>query len=139
MNKCLFTGRVSKDPELKYVGADNKAVCTSSIAVPRRFNRDEADFYIIKAWGKQAEFLQKYFKKGQQIAVVGAMQNVKYKDKNGNEVRSVELIVDELDFMGSKQDNQGASTTAQSASVPSDDSGFYPIDMGNLSDEEMPF
>ena len=83
LNKVILMGRITTDPELKHTPS-NVAVCSFSLAVNRRFNRNETDFIDIVAWRQQAEFISKYFTKGQQMVVCGALQTRTWEDKNGN-------------------------------------------------------
>lgn len=102
LNKVILMGRLTADPELKHTPS-NVAVCTFSLAVNRRFNRNETDFIDIVTWRQQAEFVSKYFSKGQQMALVGALQTRTWEDKNGNKRKSVEVVADEVYFADSKR------------------------------------
>ncbi len=102
LNKVILMGRLTADPELKHTPS-NVAVCTFSLAVNRRFNRNETDFIDIVTWRQQAEFVSKYFAKGQQMALVGALQTRTWEDKNGNKRKSVEVVADEVYFADSKR------------------------------------
>ena len=109
MNKVIFTGNLTKDPEIRYSQNENQtAVGKFSIAVNRRFSKDsekEADFFNCTAFGKSAEFLEKFFKKGMRITVVGRMQNDNYTNKNGEKVYGMQVIAEELEFGSTKQDS----------------------------------
>ena len=107
MNKAVLLGRVVKDPEVRNTQS-NTMVCSFSLAVNRRFKQEgqpDADFINIVAWGKTAEFVAKYFTKGQQVAVVGRIQTRNYDDKNGKKVYVTEVIAEEVHFAESKKDN----------------------------------
>jgi single-strand DNA-binding protein len=105
MNSIVIKGRLTRDPELKTVQikGDDKAVCNFSVAVDRRFG-EETDFFDVAAWGKTAEFVDKYFVKGQEVLVRGSMQRRNYKDKEGNKRVAWDLRAEEINFCGSKRD-----------------------------------
>ena len=102
MNKVELTGRISKDLELRYTQSQN-AVLSFSIAVNKRINgENSADFINCVAWNTTAEFINKYFKKGQAIAIVGRLQNRNYEDSNKQKRYVTEVIVEEVEFSGNK-------------------------------------
>ena len=117
MNKVILMGRLTRDPEVRY-GDNQKAVGRFSIAVDRRFTREgdpTADFFNCTAFGKQAEFVEKYLKKGTKMLVTGRIQNDNYTNKDGQTVYSVQIIVDELEFAESKGGSDGAQTARPAA------------------------
>ena len=87
MNKVFMMGRLTKDPEVRYNG--DKAVARYSIAVDRRFKKDEADFFNCVSFGKQAEFVEKYLTKGTKVVLNGRLQNDTYTNKNGEKAYSM--------------------------------------------------
>lgn len=99
MNKAFLKGRLARDPEVRYT-QNNTLVATFTIAVNRK-EKDKADFINCIAWGKTGEFVSKYFKKGQEILAVGRIQVRDY-DKDGKKVYVTEVIVEEVEFCGSK-------------------------------------
>ena len=107
-NLVVLTGRMVADPELKTT-TNGISVCTFSIAVDRRYNSGEerqADFITIVAWRGSAEFVSKYFKKGDMIGIEGSIQTRKYQDKNGNNRTAFEVVANNVQFVGGKkQDN----------------------------------
>lgn len=108
MNKCIITGRLTKDIEVKTTSSD-KEYCSFTIAVDRRFkdadgNR-QADFISCTAWNKTAEFLGKYFHKGSRIGICGSIQTRSY-EKDGQKVFVTEVLVEEAEFLDSKTDSQ---------------------------------
>ena len=102
MNKVFMMGRLTKDPEVRYNG--DKAVARYSIAVDRRFKKDEADFFNCVSFGKQAEFVEKYLTKGTKVVLNGRLQNDTYTNKNGEKAYSMSIIVEEIEFAESKKD-----------------------------------
>ena len=108
-------GRLTKDPEVRYTQTNNTLVASFSIAVNRRFTREgdtvTADFFNVTAWSKTGEFVSKYFKKGQQIAVVGRLQNRNWTDQQGVKHYATDIIAEEVDFAGSKTENNTNNNT----------------------------
>lgn len=113
MNKVVLMGRLTRDPEVRYTQTNNTLVATFSLAVNRRFVRQgeerQADFINIVAWGKQGEFCSKYFKKGQQVGVIGRIQTRNWDDDKGQKHYATEVIAEEAYFAEGKRD--GAGTT----------------------------
>ena len=100
---------MTRDPEVRYTQTNNTLVATFSIAVNRRFTREgdtvTADFFNVTAWSKTGEFVSKYFKKGQQIAVVGRLQNRNWEDQNGQKHYATDVVAEEVYFAGDKKGN----------------------------------
>ena len=141
LNKVILMGRLTRDPELKYTPA-SVPVCSFSIAVDRKFVKQgeqrQADFINIVTWRQQAEFVSKYFVKGQMINVCGSLQTRTWDDANGVKHYATEVVADEINFCGSKNEssNNGGNTFDSGNSFGSDDSnGFTPID----TDDDLPF
>ena len=115
MNKVILMGRLTRDPELRTT-PQGVSVCTFSVAVDRGYVRQgeerQADFINVVAWRSTAEFVSKYFIKGQMIAVVGRLQTRNYDDKDGKKVYVTEVVADEISFADSKRDNGQASAPA---------------------------
>ena len=116
MNKAILMGRLTKDPEIRY-GQNNMAVCNYTLAVNRRFIRQgeerQADFIPIVAFGKTAEFCEKYFRKGQQVLVCGQIQVRSWDDKDGKRRYVTEVVCEEVHFADSKrQQEQRVATQA---------------------------
>ncbi len=111
MNKVILMGRLTRDPEVRYSqGASQTSVARFSVAVDRRFKRDgdpDADFFNCTAFGKQAEFIEKYLHKGTKIVLCGRVQNDNYTNKDGQMVYSVRIMVDEIEFAESKNASGG--------------------------------
>lgn len=104
-------GRLTRDPEIRYSqGASQTAVARFSVAVDRRFKREgepDADFFNCTAFGKQAEFIERYLHKGTKIVLCGRIQNDNYTNKDGQMVYSVRVMVDEIEFAESKNASSG--------------------------------
>lgn len=99
MNKVMLMGRLTRDPEVKYTQT-NINMTLFTIAVNRRTKNNEksADFFNIVAWNKTGEFVNKYFKKGQQVAIIGRLSTREYVDSNGNKKQVIEVIAEEVYF-----------------------------------------
>lgn len=135
MNKVALLGRLTKDPDVRYSQGENaSAVSKITLAIDRRFKRDgeqSADFINCVAFGKTAEFQEKYFHKGTKVAIVGRIQTGSYTNKDGNKVYTTDVIVEEQEFAESKSSGGG---NAESAAGVSD--GF--MNMNDIPDD-MPF
>lgn len=148
MNKVILMGRLARDPEVRYSqGSQPLAVARFSLAVNRRFKREgepDADFITCVAFGKNGEFVERYFKKGQMVSVVGRLQVRSWDDKDGTKRWSTEVIVEENYFAESKssfEGREGRSDTMSNkpaSAKPSTNEGFYPIDE-SLEDDDLPF
>ena len=107
MNKVILMGRLTRDPEVRYSAGDNStAVARYTLAVDRRFSRREgeptADFITCVAFGRSAEFAQKYFHQGIKIAVTGRIQTGSYTNREGVKVYTTEVIIEDQEFAESK-------------------------------------
>ena len=143
MNKVQLVGRLTRDPEIRYSQGENAtATARFSVAVNRRFKNSEgnydADFINCVAFGKSAEFVEKYFKKGMAIGLTGRIQTGSYTNKDGQKVYTTDVVVEETEFVESKgassADNSNNSRPAPSAANNND---FISIPDG--VDEELPF
>ena len=107
-------GRLTRDPEVRYTQTSNIMVTSFTLAVNRRFvaqgQERQTDFLPIIAWSKTAEFVAKYFKKGQQVAVIGRVETRNYDDKDSKKVYVTEVIAEEVYFADSKKE-EGQATT----------------------------
>ena len=106
-------GRLTRDPEVRYTQTSNAMVTSFTLAVNRRFvaqgQERQTDFLPIISWNKTAEFVAKYFKKGQQVAVIGRVETRTYDDKDGKKVYVTEVIAEEAYFADSKKE-EGQAT-----------------------------
>lgn len=111
MNKVILIGRLTKEPETRTSG--DTEVTRFSIAVNRPFKNDngdyDADFPNCVAFGKTAEFIEKYFNKGDMIAVVGRIQTGSYTNKNGDKVYTTDVVVESAEFARNKKDKDDTS------------------------------
>lgn len=120
MNKIILMGNLTRDPEIRYTQGENAlAVARFSLAINRRFAKQgdtEVDYFNCTAFGKQAEFIEKYFRKGSRMLVSGRVQNDNYTNKNGEKVYSVQIIAEEIEFA----ERKGSGQTSGGAPEPSD-------------------
>lgn len=141
MNKWIGMGRLTKDPEVRYSQQENPmAIAKYTLAIDRRKtqNNEEpgADFISCIAFGKAAEFAEKYFKKGIKIAVTGRIQTGHYTNKDGNEVYTTDIVVEESEFAESKRGMSEEDKEARD-NAALDNAGFMNIPEG--IDEDLPF
>ena len=130
-NKAILCGRLTKNPE-KSVGTSGTVVARFTIAIDRRFNRNETDFLNIVAFNKTAEFVSKYFTKGQMILVSGCIQNRSWEGADGQKKYATDIIAEEVNFCGSKKDDT-VVLTPEEAKETFD--GFMPVD----NDDALPW
>ncbi len=154
LNSVIIMGRLTADPELRTT-TSGLSVTSFTVAVDRRFQRAgeerQTDFINCVAWRQTADFVTRFFKKGQMIAVQGSLQVRNYEDKNGNKRTAYDVVADNVSFCGSKSEsgNFGAqrqdsapavsyqSADAGSFSVLPDDNSGFPF--GADDDEGLPF
>ncbi len=145
MNKVILMGRLTRDPEVRYSqGASQTSVARFSIAVDRRFKRDgepDADFFNCTSFGKQAEFVERYLKKGTKILLTGRIQNDNYTNKDGQMVYSVRIMAEEIEFAESKnaQNANSGFTGGNAANSFSQGMGSDFMNMPDELDENLPF
>lgn len=137
MNCVQLVGRLTRDPDVKYTN-DGTSIVRFGIAVDRRFKKEggqTADFPNIVAFGKTAEFIEKYFHKGMRIGLMGRIQTGSYDHKDGYTVYTTDVIAENVEFVESKQ--QQEENTQAPATESSVGNGFMDIPDG--IDEELPF
>ena len=145
MNKVILIGRLCADPEVRYSQNQNQtAVARYRLAVDRRFKREgeqTADFISCVAFGKVAEFAEKYFRQGLKVIVTGRIQTGSYTNKEGQKVYTTDVVVEEHYFVESKNANNGNASNSQSApqnnQPAASNDGFMSIPEG--IEEELPF
>lgn len=152
MNNVTLIGRLTRDPDIRYTQGENSTcVARYTLAVDRRFKRDgeqSADFISCVAFGRSAEFCEKYFHKGIKIAVRGRIQTGSYTNRDGQKVYTTDVMVEDQEFVESKaaseeyaQGNFGGEVQnhaeGQTAHQTADANGFMSVPDG--IDEELPF
>ncbi len=151
LNRAIIMGRITANPELRQTQG-GVSVLSFTVAVDRRFTNPsgerQADFIYCVAWRHTAEFISKYFIKGQMIAIDGVLQSRNYVDKNGNNRSVIEVVAENVSFCGSRAETNVNRTHADTASVASnhvqngdsfsvgDIDGFEEI---GTDDSELPF
>lgn len=114
MNKAILMGRLTRDPETRYTQTNNVQVTSFTLAVNRRFTKEgeqQADFINVVTWNKTAEFVSKYFKKGQQVGIIGRIQTRNYDDDQGQKHYVTEVIAEEVYFADSKKEETQITST----------------------------
>ncbi|MFR3656773.1 MAG: single-stranded DNA-binding protein [Eisenbergiella sp.] len=137
MNKVILMGRLTRDPEVRNSG--DAAVARFSLAVDRRFKKDgevTADFPNCVAFGKTAEFVEKYAHKGTKFVVEGRLQTGSYTNKDGQKVFTTDVIVDQIEFAESKSSTTDDTTTNAGQTAPTNNNF---MDVPDGIDEELPF
>ncbi|HEY9573955.1 MAG TPA: single-stranded DNA-binding protein [Lachnospiraceae bacterium] len=149
MNKVILMGRLTRDPEVRYSAGENAlAIARYTLAVDRRFRRDgesSADFISCVAFGRAAEFAEKYFRQGIRITISGRIQTGSYTNKEGQKVYTTEVVVEEQEFAESKSASDQNANAYRSNAMPMSEpnpsaasiDGFMNIPDG--IDEELPF
>ena len=143
MNKVILLGNLTRDPEIRYSqGEKQMAVARFSLAVNRRFANDgetNADFFNCTAFGKNAEFIEKYFRQGSRMSLVGRIENNNYTNKNGEKVYSVQIMVEEVEFAERKsaQSNNQTQNQNHQAQTNGGDDDFMNIPDG--IEDGLPF
>lgn len=131
MNSVQLVGRFTHDPDVRYTNG-GATVARFSVAVDRRFAKEgeqTADFINVVAFGKTAEFIEKYFHKGNRIGIVGRIQTGSYRNKEGATVYTTDVVAENVEFVESKGGNN-----KQQPQPPAD---F--VNIPDIPDEELPF
>lgn len=153
MNKVILIGRLTRDPDIRWSqGQDQTCIARFTLAVDRRFKQEgqqAADFISCIAFGKTAEFVEKYLKQGTKIAATGRIQTGSYTNRDGVRVYTTDVIIEEMEFAESKKDSGGNQNQTEQSREPQrepsyrqqgmtmDHDGFMNIPEG--IDEELPF
>lgn len=106
LNKCMLQGRLTQEPDIRYTTTTNRAVASFSLAVDRDFDREKTDFINCIAWGATAEFVQKWFHKGDAMVAAGRLQTRNYEAKDGSKRYVTEVVCENVYFAGSKHKNE---------------------------------
>ena len=155
MNKVILMGRLTRDPEVRYSqGESATAIARYTLAVDRRFNRNNdensADFIGCVAFGRSAEFAERYLRKGTKVVVTGRIQTGSYTNKDGVKVYTTDVVVEDQEFADSKNSSsdgsygggRSQSQSYQQVTRPAPSSaigdGFMNIPDG-VEDEGLPF
>lgn len=138
MNKVILLGRLTKDVDVKYTQTTNIMIASFSLAVNRRFIKQgeerQADFFNVTAFGKTGEFCSKYFSKGQQVAVIGRLQNRSWEDEQGQKHYATDVIAEECYFADSrKQSNDG------DAKEPETELKNAGVEFNAIDNDSLPF
>ena len=143
MNKVILMGRLTRDPEVRYTQTNNTLVASFSLAVNRRFVRQgeerQADFINIVAWSKLGEFCSRYFKKGQQVAIVGRIQTRTWDDDQGVKHYVTEVVAEEAYFADSRRDGDASSAEAFENNFGTTAPGNTGSDFETSSTDDLPF
>ena len=142
MNKVIIMGRLTRDPEVRYSAGENAtAVARFTLAVNRRYQRDgepTADYISCVAFGRQAEFAEKYLRQGIKMVITGRIQTGSYTNRDGQKVYTTDVVVEDQEFAEKKNANGNESGYgAAPAPQATDSQGFMNIPDG--VDEELPF
>lgn len=141
MNKCIFIGNLTRDPEHQTTGS-GVSLCRFSIAVNRTYananGERETDFINVVAWRGLADNCAKYLTKGSKVCVVGSLQNRSYEDKDGNKRYATDIVAEDVEFVSPRNANGGEGgssyTPAAKPSAPKGASGLTPVE-----DDDLPF
>ena len=133
MNKIQLIGRLTADTELKSTN-NGIQICTFTVAVNRRFNRDETDFFPVTVWREAAVNCNKYLAKGSQVGISGSIQIRRYEDKDGIKRTAIDIQADEVEFLSSKV--EGGYAANNNVSKPKRDNVAQ---LEQVDDDEMPF
>lgn len=141
MNSVILIGRLTKDPDLRYIPGTGNPVATFTVAVNRTFKNKEgnyeADFIPVQVWGKQAENCANYLQKGRQVGVSGRLQVRSYETQNGERRWVTEVVADRIEFLewSSKENGSGAEEAPRSF----EPKGLDPEGFQALDDDDIPF
>ena len=144
MNKVILMGRLTRDPEVRYSQGENAtAVARFTLAVDRRFRRDDAstDFIGCVAFGRNAEFIEKYFRQGTKALITGRIQTGSYTNRDGQKVYTTDVVVEDQEFAESKNASgaNDAGFAPMSRPQPSAAIGDGFMNIPDGIDEELPF
>ena len=144
MNKVILIGRFVRDPEIRY-SSNDKCCANFSIAVDRKYKQEgqqDADFPQVIAWGKTAEFIEKYFRQGMKIVIEGRIQTGKYTNKEGQTVYTTDVVAESVEFAESKSATSGNNNKSKPAKSDNyqgmDEDGWMSIP-DDVNDEGLPF
>ncbi len=137
MNKVVLLGRLTADPETRYTQTTNTMVVTFTLAVNRRFAKEgekQADFIYIIAWSKTAEFCSKYFRKGQQVGIIGRLEQHEWENTEGKKQSKTQVVAEEVYFADNKKIEQ-ADTSILNSKTPINANNDFEI----TDNDDLPF
>ena len=137
MNKVILLGRLTADPETRYTQTTNTMVVTFTLAVNRRFTKEgekQADFIYIASWNKTAEFVSKYFKKGQQVGIIGRLEQREWENEEGKRQSKTQVVAEEVYFADSKTTGQADASILDSKTPINTNYNFE-----NSTEDDLPF
>lgn len=132
MNLIMLKGRLSRDIDLKYTQTNNMAIASGSIAIQRRFVKEgevDVDFFNFTSFGKTAETMSKFLKKGSEVLIQGRLQTRTWEDNEGKKRYATDVIVDSFEFCGKKEENSTSNNIPTEVNVIEN----------NSSDDSFPF
>ena len=143
MNSVILMGRLTQDPEIRYAN-NGRSTCVAryTLAVDRPYRQNEdrvTDFIDCVAFGKSGEFAEKYLHKGMKMVVTGSIRTGSYTNRDGQKVRTTEVVVDHHEFCEKKNASNNSSPYTPTAMPAVDKDGFVSIPDGLPDDEELPF
>jgi single-strand DNA-binding protein len=146
LNRVIVTGNLTKDPELRST-PNGTSVCKLRVAVNSRRKDsasgewvDKPNYFDVTVWGAQGENCANYLSKGRPVAVDGRLDWREWEAQDGSKRQAVEIVADNVQFLGSRSDNPGAGNGFQASSdVPADTSDFEQAGVGGGSDDDIPF
>lgn len=144
LNTVILMGRLTADPELRTT-TSNLSVLSFSVAVDRSYQSQgqerQTDFINCVAWRQNADFISRYFRKGQMIAIEGSIQTRSYEDKNGNKRTAFEVIVNRASFCGSKSETGAADRYPTPAAQPASFQNNTADDFAGVDavEDDLPF
>ncbi len=148
MNSVILIGRLTRDPELRYIPSTGNALTTFSIAVDRTFagkdGQRQTDFFNIVVWGKSAEYCANYLSKGRLAAVKGSIQNRTYDTKEGEKRYITEIVADNVQILEWGERKEKASNSSYKSASSQDENVFEPEGLDSdgfraLDDDDVPF
>lgn len=141
MNKVIQSGRLTKDAEIAYTQGNNMAVARFTLAVDRRFKQEgqpTADFIRCIAFGKTAEFFERFGRKGTKFLIEGRIQTGSYTNKDGQKVYTTDVVIEECEFAESKNANGSSLAPSPRPQTATPNDGFMSLPLG-VEDEGLPF
>ena len=147
INRVVLTGNLTRDPELRNIPSTGTSVCSLRVACNTRRKEgdnwvDKPNYFDVTIFGRRAETCAQYLAKGRPVAIDGRLEWREWEDQQGNKRQSVEIVADNVQFLGSREDADGGngSRITPQSDVPADTSDFQPASTGSGgSDDDIPF